>query len=217
LYNNIVTSIEIDGSGNKWIGTNGGLAKFDSTTWTFYSTSNSDLPSNSITSIAIDGSGNKWIGTDIGLAQYHGTTWTIYTTSNSGLPHNDVHSIIIDGSGNKWIGTNGGGLAVYKEGGIVSVKEIINKNIPGEFSLFQNYPNPFNPSTNISFSLSRQSFVSLKVFDLIGREVTTLVAQEISTGFHVLQWNASNLASGVYFYRLHAGTFTETKKLVLLK
>ena len=217
LPNNEVISIAIDGSGNKWIGTSGGLAKFDGTTWTVYNTSNSGLPNNNVNSIAIDGSGNKWIGTSGGLAKFDGTTWTVYNTSNSGLPYNNVNSIAIDGSGNKWIGTYGGGLAVYKEGGVTSVKEIPNKNIPEAFTLFQNYPNPFNPSTNISFSLPAKSFVSLKVYDLLGREVATLAAQEMSAGNHALQWNASKMPSGVYFYRLKAGTFTQSKKLVLLK
>ena len=101
--------------------------------------------------------------------------------------------------------------------GTVSVKEMTNRTIPKAFTLFQNYPNPFNPSTNISFNIPRRSFVSLKVFDLIGREVATLVSEELSIGSYTQQWNASGIPSGVYFYRLHAGSFTETKKLVLLR
>jgi photosystem II stability/assembly factor-like uncharacterized protein len=98
----------------------------------------------------------------------------------------------------------------------VETHEVIN-NIPAEYGLFQNYPNPFNPSTSISFSLPIRSFVSLKVFDLIGREVATIVSEEMSTGSYTKQWNASNMPSGVYFYRLQAGSFTETNKLILLK
>jgi sugar lactone lactonase YvrE len=211
-----VASIAIDGSGNKWIGTGGGLAKFDGTTWTVYTTSNSGLPFNYVTSIAIDGSGNKWIGTGGGLAKFDGTTWTVYTTSNSDLPENDVTSIVIDGSGNKWIGTDGG-LAVYKEGGVTSVKEIANKNIPESFVLFQNYPNPFNPSTVISYQIASTGKVSLKVYDILGREVATLVNDMKAAGNYTATFNASKLPSGVYFYRLQAGTFTQTKKLVLLK
>ena len=93
-----------------------------------------------------------------------------------------------------------------------------------QFALSQNYPNPFNPSTNISFSLTSQSYVSLKVFDLIGREVATLVSEKLSAGNHTRQWNAYSMPSGVYFYRLSVhsgaagtGSFTETKKLLLLK
>jgi hypothetical protein len=89
--------------------------------------------------------------------------------------------------------------------------------IPTRFALEQNYPNPFNPSTTISFDLPKQSFVSLKVFDLIGREVATVVCEELQGGNYTRQWNAANVSSGVYFYRLQAGTFTETKKLILLK
>jgi hypothetical protein len=90
-------------------------------------------------------------------------------------------------------------------------------DMPVHFSLDQNYPNPFNPTTTISFSLPFKSFVSLKIFDLIGREVTTIVSEEMSAGNYTKQWNAAALASGVYFYRLQAATYTETKKLVLLR
>jgi len=89
--------------------------------------------------------------------------------------------------------------------------------VPTGFSLCQNYPNPFNPSTSISFSLPSRLFVSLKVFDLIGREVATIVSEEMSAGTYSRQWNAANMSSGIYFYRLQAGSFTETKRLVLLK
>jgi polyhydroxybutyrate depolymerase len=85
------------------------------------------------------------------------------------------------------------------------------------FTLEQNYPNPFNPSTNIVFNLPLASFVTLKVYDLIGREVVTLVSEQLSAGSHSHTWNAANISSGIYFYRLQAGSFTEIKKLVLLK
>jgi hypothetical protein len=90
-------------------------------------------------------------------------------------------------------------------------------SVPKIFSLSQNYPNPFNPSTNISFNLPTKSFVSLKVFDLIGREVATIISEEMSAGNHTKQWNAADMPSGVYFYRLQTRTCTETKKLVLLR
>jgi hypothetical protein len=88
---------------------------------------------------------------------------------------------------------------------------------PKVFALSQNYPNPFNPSTMISFDLPTKSFVSLKIFDLLGREVATIVSEEMSTGSHVKQWNAENCPSGVYFYRLQAGSLTETKRMILMK
>jgi len=89
--------------------------------------------------------------------------------------------------------------------------------IPQSIFLSQNYPNPFNPSTTISFSLSSRTYVSVKVFDCLGRYVATLLSAETQPGNHSLEWNACDLAGGVYFYRLQAGTFIETKKLVLLK
>jgi hypothetical protein len=85
------------------------------------------------------------------------------------------------------------------------------------YSLAQNYPNPFNPTTTISFSLPSKSFVSLKVFDILGRDVASIISEEMSAGNYTMQWNAQGLSSGIYFYRLQAGNFTETKKLVLLQ
>ncbi len=85
------------------------------------------------------------------------------------------------------------------------------------FTLGQNYPNPFNPSTRITFSVPSRSFVSLKVFDVMGREVASLVSGELAPGSHSRQWNASAVASGIYFYRLQAGPNMATKKLLLLR
>ena len=95
--------------------------------------------------------------------------------------------------------------------------ERLSTDLPTHFSLDQNYPNPFNPATSISFSLPSKSFVSLKVFDALGREVSILLADELPAGTYERQWNAAALPSGVYFYRLQAGSFTETKKLLFLR
>ncbi|MCX6120075.1 MAG: FG-GAP-like repeat-containing protein [Ignavibacteriales bacterium] len=86
-----------------------------------------------------------------------------------------------------------------------------------KFRLHQNYPNPFNPSTAIQFDLPYQSFVSLKVYDGIGRQVTTIVSEEMSAGSYTKKWNTNGMPSGVYFYRLQAGAYIETKKTLLLK
>lgn len=85
------------------------------------------------------------------------------------------------------------------------------------FTLSQNYPNPFNPSTIISYSIPKSSFVQLKIYDMLGREVASLVDEEQAVGNYKVGFNASNLTSGVYFYRLQSGEFTETKKLILLR
>ncbi len=88
---------------------------------------------------------------------------------------------------------------------------------PKEYTLYQNYPNPFNPSTTISFSIPEGSFVTLKIYDMLGREVAILISEELSSGTYSQQWNAVGLAGGIYFYSLQAGSFVETMKLVLLK
>ncbi len=88
---------------------------------------------------------------------------------------------------------------------------------PRTYSLSQNYPNPFNPSTTIEFSIPQSSNVSVKIYDIMGREVATLVNEYRGTGSYIVNWNASGSSSGVYFYKLVAGNFTETKKMVLSK
>jgi len=92
-----------------------------------------------------------------------------------------------------------------------------NDEAPKEFALAQNYPNPFNPATIIKFQIPNSSFVTLKVFDLLGREVATLVNEEMKPGIFERQFKGSNLSSGIYLYQLRAGSFIETKKLVLLR
>ncbi|MFI5252340.1 MAG: SBBP repeat-containing protein [Bacteroidota bacterium] len=224
LPDNRIIQIVVDGSGNLWIGTGGGLARYNDTTWTVYNTSNSGLPNNWAQYITVDGSGNKWIGTLGGLAKFDGTSWVVFTTSNSSLPSNKVNQIAIDGSGNKWMGTSAG-LSVYKEGGVVtSVKEITSKNIPEAFVLFQNYPNPFNPTTTLRYALPTDSKVTLKVYNVLGQIVTTLTNGVVSAGYRSAEWNATNVASGVYFYRIEATsigdlskTFMQVKKMVLMK
>jgi photosystem II stability/assembly factor-like uncharacterized protein len=88
---------------------------------------------------------------------------------------------------------------------------------PQHYSLNQNYPNPFNPVTTISFTLPQTEFTTLKIYDLLGREITTIVSQKLVPGIHTYQFNASNLASGVYYYQIVAGKFRQVKKMVLLK
>lgn len=100
---------------------------------------------------------------------------------------------------------------------ITGVDNYQNKSIPESFDLYQNYPNPFNPSTNIKYSIPKSSLISIKVYDIIGNEIKTLVNEEKQIGTYELTWNAANLPSGVYFYRIQAGSFVETKKMILLK
>ena len=106
-------------------------------------------------------------------------------------------------------------VALFQE--TTSTNERFLSNAPNSFQLFQNYPNPFNPSTNFKFSIPKESKVILKVYDMLGREIETLVNEEKSIGTYELTWNAINLPSGVYFYRLKAGNYISTKKMIFMK
>ncbi len=99
---------------------------------------------------------------------------------------------------------------------IVGVKEPIN-SMPKKYELEQNYPNPFNPTTTINYSVPKSSTVTIKIYDILGKEVETLVNEQKTAGNYKIEFNADKLASGIYFYQMRAGNFISTKKLVLLK
>jgi hypothetical protein len=100
---------------------------------------------------------------------------------------------------------------------ITSVEQLSAEAIPKEFRLYPNYPNPFNPTTMIRFDLPKRSSVTLKLYDLFGREVATLVDDDLQPGEYKVEFEASDLASGVYIYRLEAEGFVQAKKLTLIK
>ncbi|RKZ00245.1 MAG: hypothetical protein DRQ13_00810 [Ignavibacteriae bacterium] len=115
------------------------------------------------------------------------------------------------------------GLA-FEETGVTAVEDDLNTTVPTEFSLEQNYPNPFNPSTKIKFTIPsvtlsevEGSLVTMKIYDVLGKEVATLVNEEKPAGTYEILFNAMNLSSGIYFYQLRAGNFVDTKKIVLIK
>lgn len=100
--------------------------------------------------------------------------------------------------------------------GPIGIKSI-SSEVPNKYSITQNYPNPFNPTTKIKFELPKSSFTTLTVFDALGKEVATLVNEKLNAGSYEETWNASDFSSGIYFYRINAGEFTETKKMILVK
>jgi hypothetical protein len=107
-------------------------------------------------------------------------------------------------------------VRAYVSVGAAGVKQEIELT-PRVFSLSQNYPNPFNPSTVISWQLAVGNFVTLKVYDILGRMVKTLVNEQEAGGTHSITFNTAGLPSGIYYYRIEAGSFTQTRKMVLLK
>jgi hypothetical protein len=115
-----------------------------------------------------------------------------------------------------WIVGGNGHVYATTNGGIVSVDNDAQHSVE-EFVLHQNYPNPFNPTTKIVYGIPSRAFVELKLFDVLGREVATLVSELKRPGAYTVKWNAQDYPSGVYFYRLSTNGFVETKKLLLLR
>ena len=95
--------------------------------------------------------------------------------------------------------------------------EPLSGNLPEKFSLMQNYPNPFNPETNIEFTIPQRTHVKLTIYDNLGREVYALVNDELPAGKYRTDFNAFSLSSGIYYYKLVTGNFTDTKKMILVK
>lgn len=112
-------------------------------------------------------------------------------------------------------GVPGNTVSVFINQTVTSVST--ESGLPQTYSLYQNYPNPFNPSTTIQFVLAHTQFVTLKILNLLGEHIATIVSETLSSGLHQAEWAAGNFPSGVYFYRLQAGPFVETKKLILLE
>ena len=107
---------------------------------------------------------------------------------------------------------------IHYNGSVMTITSVLNgTSVPNLVILEQNYPNPFNTATKISYSLQQRSHVTLKIFDLLGREIAILVDQWNDSGSYTIDWNAKNLSSGMYLYQLQAGDFVETKTLLLLK
>ena len=92
-----------------------------------------------------------------------------------------------------------------------------NNSVITDYMLYQNYPNPFNPITNIEYAVPKWSKTTLKIYDVLGSEITTLINEEKPAGVYQINWDASSLSSGVYFYQLKAGEFVQTRKMILMK
>jgi hypothetical protein len=161
-------------------------------------------------------------GTKIAVCNI-GNTGSINTfqtfTAGVSSPVSGYHDVYL-----KFTGTDAGKLfqlrqfyfsdTTYSE---TSIEKLPLDDVPRTFFLGQNYPSPFNPETTIEFSLPKSSFVTLRVFDVLGKEINVLISKQMQAGSYRFRWDAQNLPSGVYFYRLKAGNFTDTKKTILLK
>jgi len=142
-----------------------------------------------------------------------GQSW-ISQTSGTDLFLNGVY---FTDANNGWIVGDNGTILHTTNGGVTFVEEEQIADLPTAYYLSNNFPNPFNPSTKIKYSVPQTSTVQMKVFDVLGKEIETLVNEEKPVGTYELNWNAANLPSGVYFYRLKAENFVQTRKMILLK
>ena len=149
--------------------------------------------------------------------------WLIKTNENG----DTLWTKIIEGTGKFVQQTSDGGYIVTgsKDGDVLLIKVApditsIGENVHvyvDEYQLFQNHPNPFNPSTTIEFTLPKSEFTTLKVYNILGKEVSTLVSTKLQQGNHTYTFDGSNLASGIYYYQLVAGDYREVKKMILIK
>ncbi len=145
-----------------------------------------------------------------------GSTWT--TSSFTGTENSDnAWSIFFVDANTGWFTSDGGEIGHTTNGSSTGVRDAAKNQTPIGFSLQQNYPNPFNPTTVIRYQVAKAGIVRLNVYDVLGREVATLVNDVKPAGSYTTSFNAANVPSGVYFYRLQSASFTDTKRLVVLK
>jgi hypothetical protein len=218
LVDSSISVLAVSGT-TLYAGTNGGrtyLSRNNGTSWTA-----ATIP---LTNLALNGPGITALtfiegrliagtnGSGIFVSTLDGTNWTSFSV---GLGNTFVNSLLLDGT-DLFVGTEGG---VWRRSWSELVTSAASPScqLPSTSVLHQNYPNPFNPSTTIKFELPKASHVNLSVFDVLGRQVSVLVNERRDAGVHEVKFDGSNLASGVYFYRLQAGDFVKTRQLMVLK
>lgn len=187
----------------------------------------------SSTSIALDAGGNVYVaGSSTGLGTNLDVTVIKYNTSGTqqwvqranGFGNgNDIgNAIAVDAAYNVYVaglvysGTNMNDFVTIKYSQVVGIQNSEGK-IPSEYKLYQNYPNPFNPGTNIKYQIVNSSYVTLRVYDVLGKKVVTLVNGQLKPGTYEVEFNSANIPSGIYYYTLQAESYKETKKMILLK
>lgn len=176
--------------------------------------SNTGLPANpNVTSFFMNG---DTIYTSLkGSGIYKSTVQSsVWTSFNDGLKNLYVNSIYGD-KNYLYAGVNSNGVYRRRTNILTSLNN--TNEISYRYSLFQNYPNPFNPRTNIRFAVAKLSDVKIVIYDLSGKEVEVLVNEQLQAGTYLTDWNASNYSSGVYFYKIQAGDFSETKRMLMIK
>ena len=201
-------------------------------TWSADSNLTNDPASQGVPCIAVSGSNIHTVWNDYRDGNFEiyykfstdgGTSWSSDERLTTDAGTSWSPSLAVSGTAINvvWGDTRDGNDEIYYKanptGNPTAIIEPVEGTVPSSFELFQNHPNPFNPTTTIRFSLPRSQFVTLKVFDSLGRQVALLVSGSLSPGTYDAEWDARGFSSGVYLYRLQTATFTQTAKLVLLR
>jgi len=166
----------------------------------------------SVTSLNFVSASEGWAVCDGGYIAHTDNGGNNWTLQNSGTGSDLEDVFFVNSSLGFAVGDGGVFLSTVPIIGIKNISQVVDG-----FRLYQNYPNPFNPSTTIRFSISKPEFTILKVFNTLGKEVAKLADEKLQAGSYEVDWNASNFVSGVYFYRLEAGDYVDTRKMLLVK
>ena len=198
------------------------LTAFVTTGWTTAYTGTYTVPGTGLQYINMTAPYFQWNGTSNLLVEvcYHNTAWTAYSTVTSTANTGKTWGLSTDNSTGC---TMTGGSAIANRPNVcfsmTSYTGVTNysNTVPTVYSLAQNYPNPFNPTTKIKFDIPLAGFVTLKIYDVLGKEVAVLVNEFKQVGRFIVDFNASSFASGIYFYKLESNGFTDVKKMILMK
>ncbi|MBK6538946.1 MAG: T9SS type A sorting domain-containing protein [Ignavibacteria bacterium] len=143
-----------------------------------------------------------------------GTNWIVQNSTHPLVTYNSIH---FTDSLTGWVVGDSGTILKTTTGGVLTNFTNTSTEIPGNYFLSQNYPNPFNPVTNLEFGISKLGFVSLKVYDVLGSEIKTLVNENNPAGNYEVEFDGSHLSSGIYFYKIETTEFTDVKKMMIIK
>ena len=218
LTSNFIYALAVNSEDHIFAGTDKGIFQSTDNGENWVQKSNGINLFHTISSLTINSNGNIFAGT---------FAWGIYRSTNNannwelineGFNYKETYisSLAINSNGFIYAGIDAKGGVYRSINSTTSVKDKILSQSQ-DFSLSQNYPNPFNPLTSIQYAIRNRQFVMIKVYDLLGKEVMTLIDEEKLPGNYEVEFDGSNLTSGTYFYRMQAGDFSETKKLILVK
>lgn len=214
----LTPKIRQDNFGNMWFSADGGLCKFDpvNNLWNNWTPQNSNIFSGRPWGICITRNNTKWFGygSDGPLTEFNDTTFTHYFFPFSQQPI--IWDIKEDKYGNLWMATKSG-LMEFNKNGIVGINNY-STILPTNFKINKIYPNPFNPTTNINFTISKSVKVSVKIFNLNGKEIQTLIDKNYLPGNYELSWDANNISTGIYFILFYLDNIISTsRKTILIK